>query len=186
MSVPDRSDKLIVKPEEGTPRDVARKIVLRGHERGYLASHALHEMMDLVDRVFAPEAPKVEPWTLETVPYGAPLRHKKAGYVGIITGANTGELFVASTPVSYANALEFWEQLSGAPCGTLKEQPSEWPKYAREDSTIWRFKSEEAGEIWDGDEPTWTPSINAWSHVANRQIPASEAEALIEKARASK
>lgn len=65
-----------------------------------------------------PPKPKYVPWTRETCPVGAVVRHKESGNRGVISIANERCLFVFGNAYEYYTAMETLTMADGSPCGT--------------------------------------------------------------------
>ena len=73
-------------------------------------------------RPFKEKKKVIEPWTFETCPWPLSLKHKGLApeCLTFSTKRSTGVLY-AGTFYAYEYLVEFFQQLDGSPCGTVRE-----------------------------------------------------------------
>ena len=74
----------------------------------------------IVRKIESPK-PTYIPWTFETCPVGAVVRHKTQSYKGVITAVSVAKAWLGNVSYDYMVLLEDFER-DGTPCGTVEVQ----------------------------------------------------------------
>lgn len=201
--IPDRSDRrafelyrhsiemanLEGKELERLDRDARdAKWVSRGDSRGCQLDWSRY------DYRLAPEAPKVAPWTFETVPVGAVVKVKSGVSIrALITEASKAAVRLGGPWYPYEDVLDNFEQLDGSPCGTV--QQSDWPRYWHNSdrNLVVRFQEDGSNSARFVSRPDeWEKTNYEANSIGKgsswgtwRQITPAEAQALIRKAKSA-